>query len=124
MDGAWLRGRRCEQWLGVSVQRYRPFNHGGSVADAAVPTQALAAVVWEVETAVCLECRRPHGCWFMLRCSDVWLDYKIARAADHQKVFNVIATDHNQVPPAVHRRGIEDRQPGLACSQATARAAH
>jgi hypothetical protein len=50
------------------------------------------------------KCRRSRECRFARRCAyDVRLDHNIGRTTDHQKVFNVIATDQDQAPPSVHR---------------------
>jgi hypothetical protein len=69
--------------------------------------------------------RRSRECRFARCCAhDVRLDYKIGPTADHQKVFNVIATDQDQAPLTVHRSGIDHCQPVRSREPLGAKATH
>jgi hypothetical protein len=70
-------------------------------------------------------CRRSRE-WRFVRCCahDVRLDNNIGWTADHQKVFNVIATDKDQAPPSVHRSGIDHCQAVRSREPLGAKATH
>jgi hypothetical protein len=43
---------------------------------------------------------------------DIGFDHDVARAADHQEVFDIVAPDQHQAPPAVHGGGIDHGKTG------------
>jgi hypothetical protein len=48
------------------------------------------------------------------RAYDVRLHDQVSRTADHQKMFDIVATDQDQTPTSIDRCRVYDGQPGLS----------